>query len=556
MYTKTLKYLLKNKGGKNLKKDKNNKTLLIVFGVILFLYVISRLLTLGIDHLNIDNNLSSKYFANNTLHIISSSENQDLEEIIKEYAKQNNYNVDIEYAGTLDIMGKLNNGEKYDGVWLSNSIWMYMLDKSVSTSNSKCTSINPVVFGITKSKAQELGFIGKEVYTKDILNAIESGNLKFSMANPTSTNSGASAYLGFLSTLAGNPEVLTKEHLENGELKQDLTNLFTGMERSSGSEDFLEEMFLNGDYEAVVTYESSIININKKLEAQGKEPLYAIYPVDGVSISDSPLAFINGDNENKKETFLNLQSYILSDEGQKLLQEKGRRTWFGGTNQNADKMVFNPEWGIDTTKYIVPVKYPSTKVIKLALNLYQTELKKPTHVVFCLDYSGSMYGEGYDELVEAMNYILTEKAANDFIQFSEKDKIDIVPFGTRVYETWKTEDGTETEELLSNIINKEPDGSTALYPAAEKALELLENEDQETYNLSIVLMTDGCGNVGKYKDLSNTYKRINRQIPIYSIMFGDADSYQLDEIATLTNAKVLDGKTDLVKAFKEVRGYN
>jgi Ca-activated chloride channel family protein len=45
-------------------------------------------------------------------------------------------------------------------------------------------------------------------------------------------------------------------------------------------------------------------------------------------------------------------------------------------------------------------------------------------------------------------------------------------------------------------------------------------------------------------------------IPIYSIMFGNADESELLDIANLTNAKVFDGRTDLLKAFKEVRGYN
>ena len=66
-------------------------------------------------------------------------------------------------------MSKLNNGEKYDAVWCSNSIWLYMLDSKIKTTNSKSTSINPVVFGIKKSKAEELGFIGKDVYMKDTL---------------------------------------------------------------------------------------------------------------------------------------------------------------------------------------------------------------------------------------------------------------------------------------------------------------------------------------------------------------------------------------------------
>ena len=39
-------------------------------------------------------------------------------------------------------------------------------------------------------------------------------------------------------------------------------------------------------------------------------------------------------------------------------------------------------------------------------------------------------------------------------------------------------------------------------------------------------------------------------------MFGSASDYQLNDIAKLSNAKVFDGKSDLVRAFKEVRGYN
>ena len=492
-----------------------------------------------------------------TFKIISSQENEPLEDIIKKYAKRQGYDVTIEYEGTLDIIQDLNeNSSNYDAIWISNSIWNYMLDSKVKLSSSKCTSINPVVFAVKKSKAQELGFINKEIYTKDIVNAISSGKLKFSMPNPTSTNSGASAYLGLLATLAGNPEVLTEKTLQDNNLKTELKNLFTGMERSSGSEDFLEELLLKEDYEAVVTYESSIINMNQKLVAQGKEPLYALYPVDGVSISDSPFAYIDNKDEEKKKIFNDLQGYILSDEGQRLLQEKGKRTWYGGISETVDKKIFNPDWGIDTSKYISPVKYPSTTVIKQALNLYQTQLKKPTHVVFCLDYSGSMYGTGISELRAAMQYILTDEASKDFIQFSENDKIDIILFNGTVSEPLSTTNGTQTEQLLRIINEKDPNGTTAIYPAAIRALELLQSEDKEKYNVSVVLMTDGLNNVQTYRDLQRYYSSIKNKIPVYSIMFGDASSYELQDIADLTNAKVFDGKESLVKAFKEVRGYN
>ena len=292
--------------GENTKK-------LITIAIILFVFICIVAIEFTSNVTSINHLIKAK---SNEFRLISSSENSDLENVLKDFANKNDINLTIDYAGTIDIMDKLNSGAEYDAVWTSNSIWLYMLDKNVSVKNSKSTSINPVVFGIKKSKAEELGFINKDVYTKDILNAIQNGKLKFNMASATQTNTGATAYLGFLSTLAGNPEILTQEMLDDENLKTQIKELFEGMTRSSGSEEFLEEMFLNGDYEAVITYETSIININKKLETAGKEPLYIIYAKDGVSISDSPLAYIDNSDKQKLEAFTKLQNYILSDEGQ------------------------------------------------------------------------------------------------------------------------------------------------------------------------------------------------------------------------------------------------
>lgn len=539
-------------------KNHSGKFAIVVLVIVLAMIIIMQLIPSSFpeDVANEINGVQTG-FSKETFKILSSTENKDLEEIVKNHADSKGIKVSIDYAGTLEIMEKLNNKEEYDAVWISNSIWLYMLDSSVSVSNAKSTSINPVVFGITKNKAEELGLIDNEVYTKDILQLIKDKKLKFSMSNPTQTNAGATAYLGFLTTLAGNPEVLREEYLKKDELKSELKAFFSGVERSSGSDEFLEDMFINGSYEAVITYESSIIKINQRLKKAGKDPLYAIYTVDGVSISDSPFAYIDNGNSKKTEIFNELQSFILSDEGQNLLAKQGRRTWYGGVNENADKTIFNPEWGIDTTKYIVPVKYPSTSVIKTALNLYQSELRKPVHTVFCLDYSGSMNGSGYNELVSAMEYVLDEKKASEnLLQFSENDKITVIPFSSKVLDVWNVDSGTESQKLLEKIKKQSPTGATNIYDTSIKALSILKDENIEKYNLSIILMTDGQSNVGEYSNLEKEYKNLKMDIPIYSITFGDANEEQLDKIAELTNAKVFDGKTDLLKAFKQVRGYN
>ena len=503
----------------------------------------------------INDNNDNYTYSDNIFSLITTPDNKVLEDTIKTFLTRKGYDVEIIYADNLDIIDRINSGIKYDAIWSSNSIWLDMLDSSkVSTSELKSTSITPITFGIKKSKAESLGLVNKQVKMKDILDLIKSGKLTFSMANPVTTNSGAASYLNILSTLAGNPDVLTSSDLKKSNLQNDLKTFFSGLVRTSGDEDFLETSFVNGNYDAAFTYESSIININKELSRQGKEILYAIYPVDGVVICDSPLVYINNRNDKKKEAFLALQNYILSGEGQDILLNMGRRTWYGGTTDKAPSDTFNKAWGIDTTKYISPLKYPSQDVIKEALILYQTKLKKPVHVVFCLDYSGSMYGEGLSSLIDAMDYILTDRAKNDLIQFTEEDKIDVIAFGSHLSDTWSAK-GNNTSSLLAKIKNYELDGATSLYPAASKAITLLKNESNE-YNTSVIVMTDGDGNIGTFKDLENTYKSIGKEIPIYSITFGYANEEQLNKMANLSNGKVFDGKSNLVEAFKTVRGYN
>ena len=66
---------------------------------------------------------------------------------------------------------------------------------------------------------------------------IRGGELKFCMTSATQSNSGASAYIGFLYALLGNPETLTAADLESESLRTQMTELLSGVDRSSGSSD-------------------------------------------------------------------------------------------------------------------------------------------------------------------------------------------------------------------------------------------------------------------------------------------------------------------------------
>ena len=170
--------------------------------------------------------------------------------------------------------------------------------------HSQSVSLTPVVFGIRQSLAEELGFIGRDVSVNDILAAINSGKMKFCMTSATQSNSGASAYIGFLYALLGKQEGLTDADLQSEDLKARIREFLSGVERSSGSSDWLKDMFLASDYDAMVNYECLIIDANEQLIDEGKEPLYIVYPYDGLSIADSPLGYVDHDDDKKRKPSL------------------------------------------------------------------------------------------------------------------------------------------------------------------------------------------------------------------------------------------------------------
>ena len=97
---------------------------------------------------------------------------------------------------------------------------------------------------VTKDKANELNLYSQEITNENILRAIETKKLNYVMPSVTKTNIGATAYLGFLNSLAGSPEVLTVEMLKNPDLIASMKAFFKGVERVSGDELYLEEMLL------------------------------------------------------------------------------------------------------------------------------------------------------------------------------------------------------------------------------------------------------------------------------------------------------------------------
>jgi Ca-activated chloride channel family protein len=289
-----------------------------------------------------------------------------------------------------------------------------------------------------------------------------------------------------------------------------------------------------------------------------------VYPSDGLAIADAPLGCVDRGDSARRQLFQDLKAHLMSQPVQQELRAMGRRTGQVGAEQGAgDAAVFRPEWGAATARFTNQIRYPKPDVIREALELYQTALRKPSCTVYCLDFSGSMQGPREEGVKSAMRLLLDQdQARRAMLQAAPADITVVLPFSNSFLGEWKAagNNAGSLRELWSRIDRLRPAGGTDIYSPAIRAMELMQEKgDLEDYAAAVILLTDGESNVGRtltdLTDYINSHPRA-RQIPVYSIRFGEASEHQLEAIADLTSGRVFDGQADLARAFRDAEGYN
>jgi Ca-activated chloride channel family protein len=495
--------------------------------------------------------------------LLTGAENRDLEPIIQRFAKQEDITIETSYQGSVDTMLTIQQGAAdYDAVWPASSVWVALgnTDRVVGQTTSIMRS--PVIFGVKRQVAEDLGWVGRDVTVEEILAAAESGKLRFMTTSATQSNSGAMAYLGYLYAFAGQPQVLTSDMLHDPDVQAKTKRILGSVNRSAGASGFLRDLFLKeyDAYDGMVNNESAVIVANQELIAKGLDPLYAIYPVDGLAIADWPLGYVDHGDDAKEELFAKFEAYLLSEDVQKEILGMGRRTGPGIHPVDADPKVFNPDWGIDLDRVIQPITPPPADVIQEALVLYQTVLRKPSLTVYCLDFSGSMEGKGEEDLKSAMRILLDpDEASRYFLQPSPGDLTVVIPFNVDALDQWRT-DGNDPEalrELLAKVTAQGTGGGTDIYAPVIAGLDAMEDITLENYSPAIILMTDGESNDGEFADLQRRFEQASPgEVPVYAILFGNASEDQLTEITTATSGRIFDGRSDLIGALRSAKGYN
>lgn len=493
-------------------------------------------------------------------HIVAGSEQKSLEPLVQGFCKRQHVKCQIDYKGSLDI-GLMLAGDtppEVDAVWPASSLWVELYDTRRRVKDLKSIDSTPVILGVRASKARELGWVGKPVRMDDILKAVQAGKLSFLMTSATQSNSGAAAYLAMLAAAFGDGSRLDPAALDDNAARAKVKTLLKGVARSSGSSGWLKDLYLETaqagkPYDAMWNYEAVLKETNDALRQNGGELLYAVYPAEGAAYADAPLGYVERGQDKKTRAFFDaLQAYLLSAEAQARIAADGRRTAPG----MAAPARPEPDWNFDPSRVVPSVALPEPAVISRALTLYQEVLRRPSLTALCLDFSGSMQGQGEAQLKTAMRTLFNPaEASRALIQWSPADRIIVIPFDSSPRQTL-TGDGSPASQarLLSAIEAESSDGGTDMYACADAAFAAMQPYLDKGYLPAVVLMTDGESDNAEGFDTA--WRQGGHELPVFGVTFGDADKDQLDKVAKLTRARVFDGGKNLTEAFRSARGYN
>lgn len=507
------------------------------------------------------------------LRIIAGSEVKTLEDagIFKEFTRQTGINLDIRYKGSVDIKNLVSaytakNPGDVDAFWPASPIWL----PGTFVQNKTSIMRTYVVLGVDPQTATTLGWTQKDITAEDVITAIKAGQINLAMPSATQDDAGAIFYLSALSWLKGGDQVLTLTDLNNPTLTQEIRALLGGVTRSAASSDALKNIFVQDrlgakQYNAVILPESLAIDANRELVSKNAQPLQIFYVNGATGLETFPIGYSDKSSQEKINQFNALVKFLKSPNIQEKLRKLGWRTGYVGMSvENADPAVFNPAWGIDPQKEVQPVTLPKEAVIDQALNKYLLTFKKPAYTQICIDDSGSMEGEGKKQVQEATDLLLDQnRAATVLLQASERDFISVKMFDDKVI-TVGTVDGndpTALKALSKKVASTTLGGNTALFECVKAALdEISENYRPDQYNYTVIAMTDGQSNRGMEQRGFEAYYKANKfTVPVFGILFGDADDSQMKTFITTTNGEICDGRSGgeaLLLCFRKAKGSN
>jgi Ca-activated chloride channel family protein len=480
------------------------------------------------------------------------------------------------FGGTMESTQAVLDGEaRADAAWFANA--RYLLSSPQGQARVKLQEkimLSPIAVGVSESDAQKQGWDRPDLKLtwKDIAAAAKAGKLTYALSNPSTSNQGFMALMGVVAAAGGKTAALSAADVDRGAI----ADFLKGYKLPGDNSTYLSEQFIlqqGTRVNAFINYESWLLSLN----ASGKlrEKLRLIYPHEGVSTADYPLMLLD---EGRRADYLKVTAYLKSEAAQTwLARQTLRRPISPEVAAKVEDIL--PRQGLQVELPFSPDRALADGLIAAYLNEFRT----PIASTFVLDTSGSMQGERRRQLIQAIDYIagadtsLTGRIA----RLTNRERIWLQPFSETPYGLQGFEvpagkvaargvaeqaDSDAKRQVLADVRGAaeqlQMTGGTALYDAVHEALThmLAERQKNPRFQYSVVALTDGENNKGRsLEEFKRDYAALPedvRGIPVFWVLFGEANEVALKELAQLTGGRVFDArKTPLYSVFKDIRAY-
>jgi Ca-activated chloride channel homolog len=498
------------------------------------------------------------------LRILAGSELKEIEPDILTAAQAAGVTIGLTYVGTVEMADRVNSGEAVDAILPPNGAYPSLALAHKPVAKEKLF-YSRVALGVKASKARELGWDRGTPAWSDVTQAVRDGKFVYAMTNPTSSNTGMSALFAVAASSAQKTEDLAASEVDRSALK----DFLAGQKLTAGSSGWLGDAYVaeQDRLDGLIDYEAVLLRLNERPELH--EKLTLIYPRDGVISADYPLMLLN---RGKKATYDRLVAALKAPGFQSNALERAYLRPSDPAARHSPRL---------SDSVVAEISFPNNlEVIDSVLTAYQAELRRPATSIYLLDVSGSMRGPRMAAVRHALelltgvdspggNSLANRPVTARYARFQNREHVMLIPFAGSPWKAMRFNFENETRkaqtegELRDFVDNLRAGGGTAVYSTLDLAYDLAYQELARYPGrvVTVVLLTDGRSNNGlPYEEFRQRWsgKAAGGGDPIrtFPILFGEASSAELDEIARLSGGRTFDGRSaDLKDVFREIRGY-
>ncbi len=267
--------------------------------------------------------------------------------------------LNVSPLGSRESMIQIITGEIKPVVWSpASSVWVPLANWMWARENEGTSLVeeyrplvfSPIVIASWSSYVSKRGIQG--FGSLHDLSIMDHSDLKFAHTDPQLSNSGFMAVIMETAAAAGkSPAQLRREDLLSTDVRQWLTELESTAVYYGESTGFLLDEAVEGgpnNLNALVIYENLVIEKNRSGEpmSRWKDRLVAVYPKEGLLLSDHPFCILNAPWVSEKQRWAAQEflRFLLSPEIQKKAAAHGFRPTTRGIE--LDRGVFNPANGV------------------------------------------------------------------------------------------------------------------------------------------------------------------------------------------------------------------